>query len=268
MQILISPMQATMSTSTSNPRAPAQPKMEFQFVNSTPLNPSVPQDLAVRALIRKQAMKKASAARRQDGNYGKHNLRQYPVFVLDEKIGCEEPGVKVIGNEFGGRKVENGTANREKKGDGVNEGESYTANTRRQLEYHSSNPKHKLKIPHYIAEDKSKEKERSLILTGREKQRWHIKMEPLSYNPTVPPTIFSPTSYELMLSKFGFDILELSTLATLHVGRATRRALCKSPESIMHQMRTQKQWSFLSFLPSMSLPISTWVSCTLSRITT
>ncbi|KAI9648791.1 hypothetical protein NHQ30_003431 [Ciborinia camelliae] len=105
-----------MSNPTSAP--PAQPKMEmeFQFVNSTPLNPSMPQDLAVRALIRKQAMKKASAARRRDGNYGKHNLRQYPVFVLDEKIACEESGVKVIGTALDGEMVENGNMIVEKKG--------------------------------------------------------------------------------------------------------------------------------------------------------
>ena len=60
------------------------PIIEFQFVNSTIETATVPQDLAIRALIRKQAMKKASAARRKDGNYGKHNLRQYPVFLFDE----------------------------------------------------------------------------------------------------------------------------------------------------------------------------------------
>src|SRR4030081_2793437 len=64
--------------------APESTVTEFQFVNSTIATPKVPQDLAVRALIRKQAMKKASAARRRDGNYGKHTLRQYPVFVVDE----------------------------------------------------------------------------------------------------------------------------------------------------------------------------------------
>lgn len=55
--------------------------MEFQFVNSTPEDPAVPQDKAVRVLIRKQAMKNASAARKRDGNYGKHNLRQLPLFI-------------------------------------------------------------------------------------------------------------------------------------------------------------------------------------------
>jgi hypothetical protein len=68
---------------------------EFQFVNSTIASPRVPQDLAVRALIRKQAMKKASAARRRDGNYGKHNLRQYPVFILDESNNTDAPTVNV-----------------------------------------------------------------------------------------------------------------------------------------------------------------------------
>ena len=64
--------------------AEKEPITEFQFVNSTIDAPQVPQDLAIRALIRKQAMKQASAARRRDGNYGKHNLRQYPVFLFDE----------------------------------------------------------------------------------------------------------------------------------------------------------------------------------------
>ncbi|RFU26707.1 hypothetical protein B7463_g9631, partial [Scytalidium lignicola] len=58
-----------------------EPKMEFRFVNST--TAKVPQSLAVRALIRKQAMKQASITRRKNGSYGKHNLRQYPVFVQD-----------------------------------------------------------------------------------------------------------------------------------------------------------------------------------------
>ncbi|KAA8575295.1 hypothetical protein EYC84_004474 [Monilinia fructicola] len=243
--------------------------MEFQFVNSTPLNPSMPQDLAVRALIRKQAMKKASAARRRDGNYGKHNnLRQYPVFVLDEKIDREESGARVVENGVNrDKKVANGNENGKNKGEGTVGGGRYTANTHRQLEYHPSNfdatnragtknstvnSNNKHKNLHIMAEDKVQEEERSLDSTDREKQRWHIRMGMLPFNPanTIPPSIFSPTSYEIMLSKFGFDIMELSTLATLHVGRSTRRALCQSPESIVHQMRTQKQWSFLSFLPT------------------
>ncbi|KAB8304619.1 hypothetical protein EYC80_003994 [Monilinia laxa] len=241
-----------MSTSTSTPRAPPQPKMEFQFVNSTPLNPTMPQDLAVRALIRKQAMKKASAARRRDGNYGKHNLRQYPVFALDEKIRCGESGVRVIENGAKeDKKVENGNANGKNREEEIVGGD-FNASNGAGAKNSTGNPNNKHQNLYIMAEDKEQERERSLNFTDREKQHWYIKMGKLPSNPAnaIPPSIFSPTSYEIMLSKFGFDIMELSTLATLHVGRSTRRALCQSPESIVHQMRTQKQWSFLSFLPT------------------
>lgn len=261
-----------MSTSTSNSRAPPQQKIEFQFVNSTPLNPSMTQDLAVRAMIRKQAMKKASAARRRDGNYGKQNLRQYPVFLLDQKIGCEEPTVKVIGsvaNKKGNKigEIENGNLDGKKKEDGVIDEEKYAANTHRPLDYHSSSSRNgfgaksfvnpKTVTPDSTPEEKHQERQQ-LVLTDCEKERWHMRMGMFPSNPAVSisPSVFSPTSYELMLSKFGFDIVELSTLATLHVGRSTRRALCQSPESIVHQMRTQKQWGFLSFLPGVFSPFS------------
>jgi len=56
---------------------------QFEWINSTPKKPSFSQDLAIRAKIRKQAMKQAVDTRRAAGNYGKTNLRQYPVFVVD-----------------------------------------------------------------------------------------------------------------------------------------------------------------------------------------
>src|SRR5277367_579118 len=65
----------------------------IQFVNASIANPSAPKDPAVRALIRRQAMKQATETRRRDGSYGKHNLRQYPVFYLNgggEKAAEEE----------------------------------------------------------------------------------------------------------------------------------------------------------------------------------
>ena len=51
----------------------------FLFINSS--NIRGPQDPATRKTIRKQAMVKAAAARRQKGQYEKVNARQYPVFV-------------------------------------------------------------------------------------------------------------------------------------------------------------------------------------------
>ncbi|PQE31973.1 C6 zinc finger domain protein [Rutstroemia sp. NJR-2017a WRK4] len=200
----------------------AEQPMEFQFVNSTLTNPSVPQDLAIRALIRKQAMKKASAARRRDGNYGKHNLRQYPVFVHDEKPTDQTPAVKVVANH----KTQS----------------AYGSNTSRQLEYIDGEERGKGRSSNGKLKLSKHEREKNIA----ERQMLLTKIA-LAES---APSKFSPTGYELLLAKSGVDIMELSTLATLHVGRATRRALCASPYSIVHQMRTQKQWSFLSYLPS------------------
>ena len=51
----------------------------FQFVNSS--NGLVPQNGDIRTQIRKQAMSRVASNRKQRGNYGKHNLRQLPVYV-------------------------------------------------------------------------------------------------------------------------------------------------------------------------------------------
>ena len=51
----------------------------FHFINSS--DSRGPQDPATRKTIRKQAMVKAAAARREKGQHGKVNSRQYPVFV-------------------------------------------------------------------------------------------------------------------------------------------------------------------------------------------
>lgn len=51
---------------------------KFAFVNSS--DSAVPKDPGIRLLIRKQAMKKAGAARRSRRNYGKNNLRQFPIY--------------------------------------------------------------------------------------------------------------------------------------------------------------------------------------------
>jgi len=60
--------------------------MQFSFVAYE--GPQLPPDPDIRTLIRKRAMADAAAARKQKGNYGKHNLRQlpvYPVAVVDSE---------------------------------------------------------------------------------------------------------------------------------------------------------------------------------------
>lgn len=170
---------------------------EFQFVNSTIETPRVPQDLAVRALIRKQAMKKASAARRRDGNYGKHNLRQYPVFLVDESKNATEGQIVNL------------------------------CDSKQDLDRaHVPRPKNAKKVV--------------------ERQQWLAKFTLAN---TLPPSL-PGSDYELVSIKTDFDILDLSTIATLHVNRAARAALSKNPLQFISQLRANKQWSYLSFLPS------------------
>ena len=185
---------------------------EFQFVNSTIATPRVPQDLAVRALIRKQAMKKASAARRRDGNYGKHNLRQYPVFILDE---------------------------------------SNDTNAGR----HDSRQE-----PDHQAELARLKNAKKLA----ERQQWLAKF---TLGGPIPPSL-PATGYELASLRLDFDILDLSTVATLHVNRAARAALSKNAQQFILQLRANKQWSYLSFLPSLygQIPcLSDATDCVIAR---
>jgi hypothetical protein len=193
-------------------------QVEFHFVNSSIHSPIVPQDKAVRTLIRKQAMKKASAARRRDGTYGKHNLRQLPVFVVNQD------------NEKGGPKD---------KQVGVDDDEYIVhieeVNTRQK----------------YSTELKGKDDLRAIISTNKsdsknaERQRFLRRLAL-----TEIPRNLSAKGYELNSIKSDFDILDLSTLATLHVGRAVRAALSQDPYNLVHQLRTQQRSSYLSFLPS------------------
>ncbi|KAL7967964.1 hypothetical protein HDV63DRAFT_396082 [Trichoderma sp. SZMC 28014] len=52
---------------------------QFSFVNFD--GPNLVPDAQVRRRIRQQAMRDTAVARKQRGDYGKHNMRQYPVFL-------------------------------------------------------------------------------------------------------------------------------------------------------------------------------------------
>lgn len=59
----------------------SSPSSSFIFITST--GRLMPHDDRTRTRIRKQAMSRAASARKSKGGYGQHNLRQYPVQVLD-----------------------------------------------------------------------------------------------------------------------------------------------------------------------------------------
>lgn len=65
------------------------------------------------------------------------------------------------------------------------------------------------------------------------------------------PGTLSAKGYELTSMKCDFDLLDLSTLATLHVGRAARAALSQDPYHLIYQLRSHKKFSYLNYLPSL-----------------
>lgn len=62
------------------------------------------------------------------------------------------------------------------------------------------------------------------------------------------PGNLSSTGYEAARIRFGFDVLALSTLTTLHIGRATAERLHDRPERLSELLRSKK-WSYFDFLP-------------------
>lgn len=190
-------------------------QVEFHFVNSSIHSPIVPQDKAVRTLIRKQAMKKASAARRRDGTYGKHNLRQLPVFIVNpenDKGWCQEKQVGTHDPYF--VQVEE-------------------VNTRPRIT--------ELKVKEDLRTASASKNEMKIAERQRLMRRLALTQ--------IPPNL-SAKGYELNSIKSDFDILNLSTLAALHVGRAVRAALSQDPFSLVNQLRTYHPSSYLAYLPS------------------
>jgi hypothetical protein len=198
-------------SSPSTIMAEKEPVTEFQFVNSTIDTPTVPQDLAIRALIRKQAMKKASAARRRDGNYGKHNLRQYPVFLFEEN--------------------------------NKTDGETTSRIWDQEQDFQCEDQKPVRTNGYNGRKDMRKTKKGELIEKVTNTERWLAKH-------TAIPASLPARGYELTSIKSEFDILDLSNLATAHINRAGRAALSQNPYHLIHQLKSCKQQSYLSFLPS------------------
>lgn len=191
-----------------------QPLFSFQFVNSTVDTPIVPQDLAVRALIRKQAMKKAAATRKKNGSYGKHNLRQYPVFVEAMQFNPAETQI-----------IEEAIDCLPTASDPTYEEDTTIYTSRKPL-----------KATKGKKDGQSADSQMCLAI--------------LALSQNLPATL-SATGYELSSMKSDFDILDLSMLASMFSGRAARAALSQEPQNLIHQIRARQKWSYLSYLPQL-----------------
>ncbi|MCJ1479576.1 hypothetical protein MMC13_008262 [Lambiella insularis] len=174
-------------------------KTIFQFVNAAP---GVSQRSEDRTVIRKRAMKQAAATRRMNGSYGKHNLRQFPIFIFDEDNKSEDSRQNILKASL-------------------------------------DESEHTLPYNPFL--------ERVEPQTNKEKSLQKLRRSNSFIQPST--TILPLTEYEKMSLKYGFNILDLSTLATLHVGRATGQILSEDPSQLIHLLRF-KQKSFFSYLPS------------------
>lgn len=190
--------------------ATKQTKANFTFINSSIAAP--PQDPATKARIRKQAIKQAFAARKQDGTQKKYNIRQCPVFIQDITLApLVTDGVGHLNTEFG----------------------------------HAVNDHIAVQGEEFYAADKPSGLESDDGETANVK-RLALVIDELKQ--TIPATL-SIKGCDLIPLKYGFNILELSDLATFHVGRATRNFLSSDPSQLVN-FRQYKPWSFFSFLPS------------------
>ncbi|OCK85755.1 hypothetical protein K432DRAFT_448397 [Lepidopterella palustris CBS 459.81] len=141
----------------------------FEFINHSPATDPFG-DKANRTRIRRQAMRAAGIARKKRGNYGKHNLLQYPIFINS-------------------------------------------------LPY----------FPNWDSYSKH-------TLT---KSSWITSI----------PASPSSNGFELVRIKYGVDILSLSGLTAIHVGRAAA-CMLSSHQSLLVGLLQCKQWSYFSYVPS------------------
>jgi hypothetical protein len=64
------------------------------------------------------------------------------------------------------------------------------------------------------------------------------------------PRPMPSVGYELMRMQVDFDVLDLSSLATFHIGQAAARALAAQPDKLSDVLRF-RQWSYFNYLPGM-----------------
>lgn len=159
-------------------------------------------------------MSKAAAARRKQGNWGKHNLGQSIVVVSEAQAVCRET-------------VRRRTESRSGADHGLPSPPVDTGITNSiDLE------------PHALHSDGGLEHDDA---KSPPEQR-------LTYRPAVPVNMPS-TGYEMLRMKCNFDILDLSALTTFHVGRITTEGLyaCR-PRGLINVLQC-RQWSYFSYIP-------------------
>lgn len=199
----------------------------FVFINTS--DPRLPANHGTRLTIRKQAMAKAAAARKQKGNYGKFNLLQRPPQEIDAT------------GASNGQSDRNDMPRHEAQRVTVRNLEQIT-----QTITIESDPSQSAAAT-------------SAVPTFSE----HASLQ----RPTIPASM-PLTGYEAMRAQSNVDILDLSALTTYHVSRITAQQLATKPSYLINILR-HRQWSFLSYVPSRwgnTLCLDHAVRCVVSRV--
>ena len=207
----------------------------FEFINSS--GASIPNDPGTRIQIRRQAMSRAASARRQRGNYGKKNLRQFPVLVTDPEQPQEADGKTST--------------------DPQKTAESIAPSTATSV----------LSLPERSRGNKREAPSSDVVAAKRKSTSPPIKILSESSTAKLLPSL-PTTGYESMRSEFNFDVLDLSGLTTYHIGRPVVEELSRSPSALVDLLK-HKPWSYFSYVPQrigQTACLDDAVRCVLARV--
>jgi hypothetical protein len=180
----------------------------FTFIPSN--GPRVPNDPALRTLIRKQAMKDVGIARKKRGGYGRVNLRQKLVDTnTDTPMRPSEELVETVPHNHS-----NATSSS------------------------SSTPA----CPDSNTDATTPDEQQ--LISIKQVNEWH------AHQTWVVPLNGPPaTDFERLRMKYHFDIRDLSILTSFKVGSGTMLAISKNPELLSTLLGAEIQ-SYLQFIPS------------------
>ena len=201
----------------------------FQFVDTSEASNN-----ATRRLIRKQAMIKTAAERRESKTWGKWNLRQDTIV----KVSSESNVQTWVATAAASDQVDQTDAGLSHGPAGCKSKAPVCPNL---------GPIHESHQDGTYASQRSQRQGFGLSEQDAyepEAYREDLVNQPLNIPPRMPSS-----GYELLRIRHGIDLLDLSSLTTFHVGRVTSHVLHDEP-SRLHDILRCRQWSYFSYLPA------------------
>ena len=202
--------------STAAEMSSTQNKNETGIFFVTTSDGSFPKSGVIRKRIRKQAMSKIAAERRQRGDSRQYNIGQYPEEIVGSIVSHYD---------------ENEYPLPEKLCTGISIPQVPSTSLRSPPPF--STPSYSsLAHSFSLASD-----------TGQDRLSAHAA----PFN-TIPPPM-QVMGYERMRIDYNFDVLDLSALTGFHLGQIASKTLSANPESLVGLLKC-RQWSYFSYIPS------------------